>query len=259
MLQKLISLCLTGFFTLVPIATRADNVPKKGELTVDAGIGVGMVGYKESKTLFTQRIGAEWVIVPKFMNDDFTLAAGVYINNGYGAGFYTKAAGTYDYEYSIKVVSKRTGISYNRQHRSGFGTADVNIKREDINLLPTISLRYHVNSSLDAYLSIGIGVGMMHSIMGKKSNIHGFDKQNYHHTDNIGTTRSYSYNDLDHVDWGNSSFTKFTPALGTYIGARYTITESWGINAQVGLISANLKKSYGHSYNLFSFGASYKF
>lgn len=76
-------LCISA---LVPMSAHAAETPKKGELTVDAGIGAGIVDYNESKALFTQRVGAEWVVAPKFISNKFTLAAGVYINNGYGAG-----------------------------------------------------------------------------------------------------------------------------------------------------------------------------
>lgn len=259
MSKHLLCACMLCISALVPMSAHAAETPKKGELTVDAGIGAGIVDYNESKALFTQRVGAEWVVAPKFISNKFTLAAGVYINNGYGAGVDTKVSGKYDYTYSIKSVSKRTGTTYQNTRRSGFGTADVNMKREDLNLLPTISLRYHANPRLDAYLSIGVGVGMMHTLMGEKKNVTGFHEDSYSHTDRNGTTRSYRYNDLDHADWGDATFTKVTAAIATYIGARYFVTDNWGINAQLGLVSANLKKSCAHSFNLFSLGASYKF
>jgi len=259
MSKHLLSICAVCISSLTPMFIHAAETPEKGDMIVEAGIGAGMVDYDESKALFTQRIGAEWVIVPELINDKFTLAAGVYINNGYGADVDTKAVGSYDYQYTITVRSKRTGTTYNHQRRTGYGTADVNIKREELNLLPTLSLRYHITPRFDAYLSIGAGVGMMHSIMGKKKNLKGFSKDSYNHTDNIGTTRSYHYNDLDHVDWGDATFTKVTASIAAYVGARYFITDNWGVNAQVGLISANLKKSYSHSFNLFSIGATYKF
>ena len=55
---------------------------------------------------------------------------------------------------------------------------------------------------------------------------------------------------------------KVVPAISVYVGATYMITDRWGVDAQAGLISANLKgskKGYPNSYSVFAVGASYRF
>lgn len=93
--------------------------------------------------------------------------------------------------------------------------------------------------------------------MGMQPSVYG--EKNYSSTSNIGTVTTFSYDDLEHAEWGDLTYTKATAALATYIGARYFVTDNWAVNAHFGLISGNLKKSCGSSYNLFSVGASYKF
>ena len=47
--------------------------------------------------------------------------------------------------------------------------------------------------------------------------------------------------------------------MALYVGATYYITDNWGIDAQIGMISSVLQKSYTNSFAIFAVGASYKF
>lgn len=226
------------------------KTPQKGEMTLDAGIGVGIVDYNDAKATFTQRVGAEWVVAPElFNNSRLNLALGFYINNAYGGKLDWTVVGQYNYTYQ---TSRQTINSHNRPQtsyishkRSGVGVGATTQSREDLSMLPTISFRYEITDRLEGYLSIGAGVGIMHTIIG------GDVKPVF------GLSSSEYYNDMDHVVWEDNSVTKVTAALATYIGARYRVGDNWGLNAQFGLVSGNLKKSMAHSFNLFSVGASW--
>lgn len=114
----------------------ASAAPKKGDAVIDAGLGLGMVDYPtSSEATFTQRVGAEWTVIPRMINGDFSLAVGAYINNGFGGN---------------KVVE------------DGGLNATYKIKRNDINFIPTGSFRFNVNRDFVAYGSAGIGFGIMH-------------------------------------------------------------------------------------------------
>lgn len=229
-------------------------------LTIDVGIGAGSV-YTNSKAMFTQRIGAEWNILPTFLTDGVSLAVGFYINNNCGGGYDTRTVGTYDYYYKIYSKSNRTGqTTSTNQHRQGYGTADVRLSRDDISFLPTASLRYQITDKLEAYLSFGMGLSIMNAYTGEVSNATGFDKANVVNKSDYGAVAlTYKYDDLEHVKWANLTWTKASFSVATYIGARYFFTDNWGVNAQIGLISANVRRSVGNSYNVFSVGATYRF
>ncbi len=237
----------------------AMNKDIKNGLTIDVGIGVGSV-YSNPKGMFTQRIGAEWNILPRFLANDISMAVGFYVNNNYGGGIDVHTVGTYDYSYTVFSNSDIYGVTSNRYRRQGSGSADVRVRRDDISFLPTVSLRYHCTDKLEAYISLGVGLSLMNSMTGSYINSTGFSSANVVNQPNSGTASlTYNYNDLDHVKWSDTSWTKASPAVSAYLGARYFFTEHWGINAQLGLISANIKKSVGNSYNVFSIGASYRF
>ena len=247
---------LCAMLGCIALSTFAEvETPQKGDVLVDMGIGVGMVDYHKSKALFTQHIGIEYVVMPEVFTPDFTLGVGFYINNGFGAKrFCPNIVGTYDYNYSV-----HQGDHVSVANRAGYGTANVNIYREDINFLPTVSLRYHVLENLDAYMSFGMGVGIMNSVPGKKWDYKGFAHETVDRVDQTGYAERYSYNDLDHTKWPDMTKSKAAFGVAWYVGARYRLTESWGVNAQFGLIGTNVRRSFSNSYNLFSVGATYHF
>lgn len=200
------------------LSTFAKSPVQKGDLLVDLGLGVGMLDSKPSKAMFTQRIGAEWVIVPELINDRFALSGGLYVNNGFAKA-------------TVPIIIMEGSHYYED---------DGDMKRNDLNFMPTMSLRWFCDEKLEFYLSIGVGLGIMHA------SIHDAPDEDG------------DYYDDDEIVGAGSSSTA-AAAISSYVGARYHINKNWGINTQLGLISANLKKSAGHSFNLFSVGATYFF
>lgn len=194
-------------------ASSAAYAAEAGDMVIDAGIGVGMVDYPVStKPTFTQRIGAEWVVAPRIINGDFSIAIGAYINNAVGG--------------SIKVYGYDGSVpAWSASHR-----------RDDFSIIPTGSMRYRINSDFEAYGSFGIGFGTMHAYYA--------DKHIYED--------SYRLVGLD-------SATKVTAALSCCVGVRYYLGEHWGLSSQFGIVSSNLKSSWGSSYNILTLGASYRF
>lgn len=156
-------------------------------------------------------------------------------------------------------------ISVNeKRRREGVGTADADVSREDINIMPTVALHYSPMKKLDTYVKIGVGVGMMNYLFSNFRNENGFKSVNINnHTENklYDVYTTYSYNDLDHVDWEGYKI-RPSVAVAAYIGATYMLTDKWGLDAQLGLVSSCLKESkykYPASYSIFAIGASYRF
>lgn len=250
----------------------AQGVFNKGDRKVDLTIGVGTVAYTDkSRATFDQHLGMEWGVAT--VADRFTIGVGFSVNNAYGGAFDGIVAGTYDYKYTSNSYGKVYRPSTKKWEyfnetkqvrRNGIGTADADIAREDFNAQITAAIHFSPMSRLDTYLKVGAGAGCMSWIVSNIHNEQGFKKANYHNTSNntyYQVTDSYSYNDLDHVKWEGYK-SKIVPAMSVYLGATYMLTEKWGVDAQIGLISANLKdakKGYPNSYGIFALGASYRF
>lgn len=241
------------------VAAQEFNV---GDRRLNFSIGVGTIAGDGdlSTTSFDQHFGMEWGVAR--IGDKITVGAGFSINNTYGPLGDMTIAGTYNYYYYQHVNS--TVIDYNKgnqAHREGIGTAQAKITREDINALATVSFHYSPMPKLDVYANLGVGVGVMNYIVGDPHDEQGFSARSGTSKLPSGTTVYTSYNDLDHVKWMDME-TKFVPAISVYVGATYYLNDRWGLEAQVGLLSANIKdkdKGYPNSYSVFSVGASYKF
>lgn len=231
----------------------------QGDRRIDLTIGVGVIGGDgNSVTTFDQHFGMEWGVGR--IADQVTVGLGFSINNTYGSLGDAQLVGTYDYYYDDYVYSKGQTY-YDRKHREGFGTADAKISREDINAQITVSFHYSPLPKLDIYTQFGVGAGVMNYVIGNLRNEDGFSEKTVDKTISSGTRYVYSYNDLDHVEW-QSQKSKVVPAFSAFAGATYYFNDRWGVDAQVGLLSANIKdkdKGYPNSYGVFAVGVSYKF
>lgn len=241
----------------------------KGDVLANLGIGLGMLGNSDyNKVSFTQNAGVQWCVADQLPHG-ISLSAGFNINNGVTNFGETTMSGSYDYTYTTTITYRYPkNPSANRteervHRRTGAGTCKSNVTRNDVNLMPVASIHFPATSKLDLSLTIGVGLGVLHNIVGEKRDMDGFKSTTYHET--AGTqqtffvTSSYSYNDLNHVEWAGFKQTSLCFSASCYATARYALTENWGIEGKVGLIGGNFKKSVGSSYNLFSLGASYRF
>lgn len=265
-MKKLIVLGTIFMSTVAMNAQSFEVGNKKADLTV----GVGVVDFGKVRATFDQHFNMEWGITN--VADKFTLGVGFAVNNAYGAKHESAALGSYDYEYT-RIVSTREKNSNNRWvtssdrdeiRRKGNGAASCDEAIEDLNAMATVSLHYSPKSGLDTYAKIGVGAGVKTSVL---SNFHdevGFAEINYEHTSEGKTkeiTTRYSFKDIDHVSWEGKS-AKIAPAFAIYLGATYYINSIWGIDAQLGLVSSNIKVSdtgNPSSYSIVAIGASYKF
>lgn len=250
----------------------AQGVFNKGDRKVDLTVGVGAVAYADkSRLTFDQHLGMEWAVAS--VADKMTLGVGFNINNTYGGTFESVVTGTYDYSYTYRTTgkvysySKKKWESINETkqiRRKGTGSGDADISREDVNAQFVVALHYSPLSRLDTYVKVGAGVGYMNWIVSDIRNEQGLKKVDHHETSEntlYSRTDIYSYNDFDHVKWAGYK-SKVVPAMSAYLGATYMLTEKWGVDAQIGLISANIKgnkKGYPNSYGIFALGASYRF
>lgn len=268
-MKKLFLVCALSLLGLV---VYAQDAFEKGEKRMNLTIGVGMVDYiGKSRAAFDQHFGMEWGVGK--IADRVTVGVGFAVNNTYGGKYESKVAGKFDYKYTHYTTGKMYDFQKERWYnvneskkirREGAGTADADIAREDVNALATVSFHFTPIPKLDTYVKVGAGVGCMTYLIGNYRNEEGFKKANYNEnreTKYTNVTTKFSYNDLDHVKW-NGMDAKVVPSMAAYVGATYYLTETWGVEAQLGLISANIKnkkKGYPNSYGIFALGASYKF
>lgn len=252
-----------GMFAQAPF----EEGDKKATLTV----GVGTVPYSDkNRATFDQHLSMEWGVA--MIADKLTLGVGVAINNQYGAQYESLVIGSYDYNYVMSNYGQELNshnrwapFSNNTSHnRKGIGSAKAKIAREDIDLQGIVSLHYSPLDKLDAFVTFGVGVAYLNYITTDIHDEEGFSEANYHHyteTSKRKSTVSYSYNDLDHVKWEGMR-SKAGASVAAYLGATYSLTETWGVTMQIGLIDANVKgakKGYPNSYGVFALGASYLF
>lgn len=182
----------------------------------DAGIGIGVYENNGSSAMFTQRIGAQWKVAD--ITKKLTVTAGLFLNNSYAS------------------KSETIELTW---HGKEEDELDCKFKRDDISLLPTASLCYAFTPSLEAYFSLGLGVGILNARVSVDYD-DGEDENDY--TDSPEASSAT-----------NASF-----AMSSYIGMRYFFDKNWAVNAQFGMISGNFK-SHASSFNLFSVGVSYRF
>lgn len=266
-------LTLTAIAAIAAVSGAFAQEVKEGDRLVDLGIGVG----DASGAMFTQRLGMEWIVKDNVINDMFSLGVGFQINNGVGAKYDFYNVGAYDYTYKITIQKKAprypASYEYHDGHRSGYGAAKCDITREDLSIMPTVSLHGKFVEKLDVYATFGLGLGLMNSIKGDYKEVDympgvgevsgGFSKQNYKRVSEVGNetwTTTWSYDDFAHAKWKvKEPGTKAVFSTAFFVGARYFFNDNWAVNAQLGLLTANVNKNLGNSYNVFSVGATYKF
>lgn len=252
---------------------------------VDFGIGVGASENGGTKAMFTQRLAAEWIVKDNIFNlfgKDFSLGVGFQIDNAVGFGYTGLVDGKYDYYYTTYITKHKkdnghgrpiTTTETYRTQRKGAGLAYTDVTRDNISLMPTVSLHGKFIDRFDFYATFGLGLGVMTNTLSNYEPaevyipgvgmVSGLEKADYYKESQVGSetweTR-YSFNDADHCEWNKKPYkTKATFACSFYVGARYFFNDNWAVNAQFGLVSANVNKSYGNSYNILSVGATYSF
>lgn len=255
-MKKLLSLTI---LCLVCVTATA-QVFEKGDRLADLSIGVGSVDFGKSYTTFDQHFGMEWGVAS--IADVVTIGVGFTVNNSYASLGKGRIAGTYDYYYSRYVNSGVIDYDRTQQvHREGVGYADAVVSRDDVNAQATVSFHYSPLPKLDVFAKVGAGIGVMNYTIGKISNEEGFSSDSHSGSfGQAGSVMEYSYNDLDHVKWSKPK-SKAVPAISVYAGAAYYLTDNWGVEALLGLISTNVWNniSYGNSYGVFAVGVTYKF
>lgn len=256
----------------VTLSAAAQQPFAKGDKKADLTIGVGTIKFDKNRATFDQHLTMEWGIAS--ILNDVTVGLGFAINNMYGATYDGHTMGTYDYSYTSHTYGKKWNYSQQKwekmdetvkHKRQGYGEADMKVSREDIDALLIASLHYSPISNLDAYVRVGLGVGVMNVIYSSYTNLKGFSDKNErseHKSQFLETTTVYSYNDLDHVKWAGKPHAKLVPSMAAYVGATYYFTPNWGADMQIGIIDANFKgtkKGYPNSFGAFAVGVSYKF
>ena len=264
-MKKLIVLSTLLAFTL---GINAQNLFDTGSKRVNFTIGVGAV--RATGATFDQHVNMEWGVAK--ISDNFTIGVGFSVNNSYGGGFETTVVGEYEYTYTQKYTTKIKN-SHNRWvqstkseqiKREGYGTAKANMAREDFNAMATASFHYSPIKRLDTYAIIGLGIGCKSYVTNNFRNMKGFKEANVDNKQILDNNErkswiSYKYDDLDHAEWSTPK-AKAAAAMALYVGATYYITNNWGVDAQIGMISSNLEgKNYTNSFGIFAVGASYKF
>ncbi|MBR5323487.1 MAG: hypothetical protein IKV14_01530 [Muribaculaceae bacterium] len=259
---------ILSILVAIAIGVNAQNIFDKGSKKIDLTIGIGSV--RHLGATFDQHVNMEWGVAK--IGDKFTIGVGFAVNNSYGGVNESTIYGEYDYTYSQTYTTKIKN-SHNRWvqssekkdvKREGYGSATANVGREDFNTMLTASFHYSPIKKLDTYAKIGLGVGCKTYVFNKIRNENGFKEANIKDKKILDNSErkswiSYSYNDLDNVEWQGYK-AKVAASMALYVGATYYITDNWGIDTQIGMISSNLEgKYYPNSFGIFAVGASYKF
>ncbi len=264
-MKRFLILSLLFVFTM---GVSAQGVFGVGDKKIDLTIGVGKV--RHTGATFDQHVNMEWGVAK--IADKFTIGVGFSVNNTYGGKVVGTIAGEYDYTYNV-IRTTKTKNRYNRwltssettkERREGYGTATANIVREDFNAMAMVSFHYSPIRKLDTYARLGLGIGCKTYMFKKIRDEKGFSENDIDNRTILDNSErksyiSYKYNDLNHVTWSGYK-AKPVASMALYVGATYYITDNWGVDGQIGLISGNLrKKAYPNSLAVFAVGASYKF
>lgn len=251
------------------------QVFKVGDTRTNLTIGVGALSADgKSDATFDQHFTMEWGMIS--MAEKFTVGIGFAINNNFRNIGKSAIIGNYNYTYSYLSSHRYSGSGVsnittktNAVRRKGTGTMACDMAIDDADALFIATLHYSPINKLDLYGIIGAGVGIMTYPVRNFGKTEGFSEYSSNGTeigDRYGKgiylkTYPYYYNDLDHVEWTKHK-PQVVPALALYVGGTYYLTEHWGVDLQIGLLSANIKvkeNGYPSSFGTFAMGASYKF
>ncbi len=267
---------------LVGIASADAQTFRKGDIVVDANIGIGVARdryqtfnssstivdtEKSNRVTFTQRLGVEFGVWD--INETMGLGIGIDFQNANGS---TKQqiSGFYDYDYTFVTYDKVINSSTNRpgtqytssssiKNRQGAGQAMASAAIMDFNL--TMRAVYHIElmDRLDAYGGIGFGVARVKYSYSNFDHLRGFaaETKMFDSKSDAIVQFAYSYDDLEHVKWQEGD-AKGRFAYSLFLGARYYFNDHWALNGELGLPVVTFQGGYNH-YNIFSVGASYKF
>ena len=244
----------------IVLGVNAQNIFEIGDKRIDINLGGGIINYAEQpKMTFDQHINMEWIVAK--LGKKVSLGVGFALNNIYGGFKETTMTGEYNYMYT-KTTTTNNAAVVEQIPRMGIGTADADISRDDINAMATVSFHYSPTKKLDTYVKIGAGIGGLSYIIDDICNIEGFHSENVHKasSSNPNAMVTYRYNDLDHTIWDGYE-PNVAASVAAYIGATYYFNDELGLDAQVGLVSANLtnKAKNANAFSLFALGIAYKF
>ena len=198
MRKKILAIALTA---MALFSASAQDIGR-GDKIIDLGIGVG----DRSGAMFTQRLNFECILNTDVLGDNLLFGLGAQLTNGVRH----TSDGPFVTDWNTKEEFK------------------YKLTRDDISIMPTLSLHGKFVRNLDLYATFGLGLG----IMNWKN-----ESETYLPT---GTNTGI-------VTQMKDSGSKACFSTGFYVGARYFLNENWGLNAQLGLISANVRKSWGNS------------
>ncbi len=268
--------------TLFPLISQAQAIDESSRFC-DIGIGVGASeGSGKTLGMFTQRIAAEWIVNNNIFNIGdygFALGVGFQIDNALGGRTSAIVDGSFDYGYEYHILKKSTDQGHPTWQsetyygeRKGIGLANAEVLRDNISLMPTVSLHGKFFSNIDVFATFGAGIGIQTYSLSDYTAINsgvpgvGFESRDFSKESSVHEEEwiwSGGYNDIDHAQWNKKPYkTKATFACAFFVGARYFFNSSWAINAQFGLVSANVLRKNGNSlnsYNILSVGATYSF
>lgn len=247
---------------------------EKGDIVMDVNLGIGadrtsdthLNGQgqrntrKTNKVSFTQRIGVEFGIFD--IDEKSSLGIGVDLQNS-SAWSSHAVNGSYNYSYEVTkwvLGDNSTWIrdEVNRVERNGMGSAIADAVIEDFSISLRLAYHYAFTDKLDTYAAIGFGLSHVKCYYSNYKDYRGFEYEAKFLDEKQAdpTQLTYNYNDIDNANWKSEAMARVN--LSLLVGARYYLTDHWALNAELGLPMMSFKGGNNH-YNIFSFGASYKF
>lgn len=245
---------------------------RKGTVLLDIGVGGGYNHDETPGALFTQKVGADFGVAN--LGPRTSLGVGFTLNNAWGDADRQVVAGVYDYEYTLTTTIYKRNSTHNwvpagsetrSSRRKGAGTADARVATENVQLLANLSLHHQFSPKFSGYLVVGAGAGMLNLVASDLEPLEGLEEDS--RSDALNRNASgeqqilfkYAYDDMKQADFSATIYKhRFCPAVAGYLGGRFSINRHFSAFGEIGFNTATLHSTLPNSYNLATFGVSYK-
>lgn len=245
---------------------------RKGTVLLNIGIGGGYNHDENPGALFTQKVGADFGVAN--LGPRTSLGVGFTLNNAWGDADRQVVAGVYDYEYTLTTTIYKRNSTHNwvpagsetrSSRRKGVGTADARVATENVQLLANLSLHHQFSPKFSGYLVVGAGAGMQNLVANDVEALEGLEEDSRSDALNRNSSGEqqilfkYAYDDIKHADFSATIYRhRFCPAVAGYLGGRFSINRHFSAFGEIGFNTATLHRTLPNSYNLATFGVSYK-
>ena len=237
--------------------------------------GYGFTSGEETSGSLQPQISWEHVIVSGLIHNKACITLGAQV--GYGMTtdevYLGKAAGVYDYQYSVTRwnYKKNAGGRYmwsvyqtDQNRRTGTGSADVYADVQEFSAMFTAGFHFQPIKKLDVFAKVGAGPCFRMFDLDFE-NVVGLSKKTSDprpsKPDHDDIHFDYSYNDFSHAEWGGSNVPKdfvIGGAICFNVGGSYYFSKNMAVNLQLGLTNGLVSSCSPTSVGFFTLGLTYR-